>query len=265
MNKELDVLLSILDKVDELTMDRFLASDLRVETKPDMSPVSDADKAAEELIRSELSQAFPDDFVFGEEQGGNTDWEKGRHWIIDPIDGTKNFVRGVPVWATLVGLADGKDIILGAASAPAIGRRWYASRGEGAWVTSAGIGAGRFHEARRLHVSRVSEVENASFSFSSLEGWRDAGKLQQMVDFQGRAWRIRGYSDFWNYLLVAEGAVDGAAEPELDVYDMAGLVPIVEEAGGTFTGLDGKTPGPWGGGALVSNGLLHAQMQEALG
>lgn len=243
------------DQVDGLTMSRFKSADLRVETKPDMTPVSDADRSAEELIRGLLSRHRTRDSVLGEEFGRSPGG--ARTWVIDPIDGTKNFVRGVPVWATLIGLMDGDEVVMGMVSAPALHRRWWAAKGTGAFT-------GRnLMSATRMHVSGVRTLEDASLSYSSLDGWRDRGTLPEFLDLHERVWRTRAYGDFWSYMMVAEGVVDIAAEPELELYDMAALVPIVTEAGGTFTDLNGE-PGPHGGNAIVTNGLLHAQALEVL-
>lgn len=245
----------IADQVDSLTMSRFKAQDLRVETKPDLTPVSDADKTAEEIVRGQLSRARPRDAVHGEEMG---DTGHGpRRWVIDPIDGTKNFVRGVPVWATLIGLLDGDQVVVGLVSAPALGRRWWAAQGSGAW-TGKSLAA-----ASQLRVSGVDRLENASLSYSSLTGWEERGQLDAFLGLTRRTWRTRAYGDFWSHVLVAEGAVDLSAEPELALHDMAALVPIVTEAGGMFTSIRG-VPGPFGGSALVSNGLLHRAALELL-
>ncbi|MFJ4092104.1 histidinol-phosphatase [Kitasatospora sp. NPDC089913] len=245
------------DSADSVTLERFRALDLRIETKPDLTPVSDADKAAEELVRSILQRARPRDAVLGEEFG--LQGSGPRRWVIDPIDGTKNYIRGVPVWATLIALLeDGPDgverPVVGIVSAPALQRRWWAAKGLGAY-------AGRsLAKASRIHVSGVSRIEDASFSYSSLSGWEERGRLEPFLDLTRACWRTRAYGDFWSYMMVAEGAVDIAAEPELSLWDMAANSVIVEEAGGRFTGLDG-VPGPGGADAVASNGLLH---QEAL-
>ena len=246
----------IADQVDAITMSRFKALDLRVETKPDNTPVSDADRSAEEFIRAQLHRARTRDAIVGEEYGSAG--SGARRWIIDPIDGTKNFVRGVPVWATLIALADGEEVVMGLVSAPALGRRWWAAKGSGAW-TGKSLSA-----ATRLQVSGVTELEDASLSYSSLTGWEERDRLDSMLDLHRTVWRTRAYGDFWSYVLVAEGAVDVAAEPELELYDMAALVPIVTEAGGRFTGLDGK-PGPFSGNAIASNGHLHDAALDYLG
>ena len=241
----------IADQVDSMTMSRFRAQDLQVDTKPDTTPVTDADRKAEEIVRSQLGRTRPRDAVVGEEL---PDTGHGpRQWVVDPIDGTKNFVRGVPVWATLIALIDEGQPVLGVVSAPALGRRWWAASGSGAW-------SGRsLAAATRLQVSQVSRLEDASLSYSSLSGWEEDGRLEGFLDLTRSVWRTRGYGDFWSYMLVAEGAVDIAAEPELALHDMAALVPVVTEAGGRFTSITG-VPGPFGGSALVTTGRLHDQV-----
>ncbi len=244
------------DAVERVTLARFRAEDLVVEAKPDLTPVTDADRAAEEHIRAQLKRTRPRDAVEGEEFA-NTG-HGPRRWIIDPIDGTKNFVRGVPVWATLIGLVDDDEPVLGLVAAPALGRRWWAANGSGAW-------SGRsLSSAKRIHVSGVAAVHDASLSYSSLTGWRDVGRYDEFRELTDDCWRTRAYGDFWSYMLLAEGAVDIAAEPDLEVYDMAALVPIVTEAGGRFTSLDGL-PGCWGGNALATNGLLHDEVLARIG
>jgi histidinol-phosphatase len=239
------------DTADATSIDRFKALDLRVETKPDMTPVSDADKAVEERIRSQLERARPRDAFVGEESG--TSGTGRRRWVVDPIDGTKNYVRGVPVWATLIALMDGDEVVVGLVSAPALGRRWWASKGAGAW-------SGRtLSQATRMHVSEVSKLSDASFAYSSFGGWEERGRLDDFLDLTRACWRTRAYGDFWGYMMVAEGCVDMAAEPEVNLWDLAALSIIVDEAGGRFTALDG-TPGPAGGNAAASNGQLHEEL-----
>ncbi len=238
----------ICDQVDGLTMSRFKARDLTVTTKPDLSPVSDADRSAEELVRSQLRRTRPRDAVLGEEM--EPTGHGPRQWVVDPIDGTKNFVRGVPVWATLIALVDGGVPVLGVVSAPALQRRWWAATGSGAW-TGRSLSA-----ASRIRVSSVTQLEDASLSYSSLTGWDKTGRLEPFLDLTRSVWRTRAYGDFWSHVLVAEGAVDIACEPELALHDMAALVPIVTEAGGRFTSLDGDE-GPFGGNAVTTNGHLH--------
>ncbi|AQQ14617.1 Histidinol-phosphatase [Corynebacterium glaucum] len=246
---DLALALELTDLADSITLDRFEAADLKIESKPDLTPVSDADLAVEEALRARLTEARPADAVLGEEFGGEAAFE-GRQWVIDPIDGTKNFVRGVPVWATLVALLIDGSPVVGVVSAPALARRWYASSGAGAWRTFGGQGL------KRLSVSGVAEVEDASLSMSSLSGWTDRGLRDNFLGLAEQTWRLRGYGDFFSYCLVAEGAVDIAAEPEVSLWDLAPLVLLVEEAGGKFTSLTGED-GPHGGDALATNGLLH--------
>lgn len=244
------------DAVERVTMSRFRAADLVVESKPDLTPVTDADRTAEELVRFQLKRTRPRDAVEGEEF--ETTGHGPRRWVIDPIDGTKNFVRGVPVWATLIGLVDNGRPVLGLVSAPALQRRWWAAVGSGAWTGRS------ITSAKRIHVSKVSELGDASLSYSSLTGWRDADRLDDFLDLMDDCWRTRAYGDFWSYMLVAEGAADIATEPDLAVHDMAALVAIVEEAGGRFTGLDGKE-GCWSGNALATNSLLHDTVLDRIG
>lgn len=241
---------------DEITLERFGALDLHVEQKPDHTPVTDADRATEARIREILEQERYGDVVYGEELGKVE--SQGRRWIIDPIDGTKNFVRGVPVWATLIGLEVNGEMVVGVVSAPMLGSRWFAAKGVGAWKSVLG------GDARPLHVSHVTSLSDASISFSSFSGWLEAGIRDRVIDLTDAVWRVRGFGDFWQYMLVAEGAVDIAAEPELDLYDMGALVPIVIEAGGRFTSRAGD-PGPWGGNGVASNGVLHTAALEYLG
>jgi histidinol-phosphatase len=245
----------IADMVDSLTMSRFQAADLRVETKPDLTPVTDADKAAEELVRTQLKRTRPRDAVVGEEFDATG--RGARRWVVDPIDGTKNYVRGVPVWATLLALVEDDEVVVGIVSAPALQRRWWAASGTGAW-------SGRsLSSARRLQVSAVSSLHDASLSYSELGEWDKHGRGEQFVALTRRVWRTRAFGDFWSYMLLAEGAVDIATEPELEVYDMAALVPIVVEAGGRFTSLDG-VDGPFGGSAVATNGDLHEHVLRVL-
>ncbi|PZS26806.1 MAG: histidinol phosphatase [Pseudonocardiales bacterium] len=247
---------ALADEADAVTLDRFGAADLVVEAKPDLTPVSDADRAVEELLRARLAVERGDDAVSGEEFGATG--SSRRRWVIDPIDGTKNFVRNVPVWATLLGLLDGDEAVLGVVSAPALGRRWWACRGGGSW------GSWQGGEPRALAVSKVSRLEDASLSYSSLSGWSERGQRDAFLALTEQVWRSRGYGDFWSHMLVAEGSVDLAAEPELSLWDMVALAPIVTEAGGRFSGLDG-VDGVQGGNAAVSNGLLHGALLAAIG
>lgn len=221
-----------------------------------MTPVSDADRAAEDAIRALLAEERPSDAILGEEFGEAGD--SVRQWIIDPIDGTSNFVRGVPVWATLISLAVDGVPVLGVVSAPALAKRWWGSRGEGAWVRDAESPGGR-----RLQVSRVAELKDASISYNSIQQWDWHGRLDELIALSRAVWRTRAYGDMWSYMMVAEGLIDVAGEFDLQPYDMAALVPIIEEAGGTFTSADGEE-GPWHGSALATNGLLHSAVLEII-
>ncbi len=253
---DLALALACADAADPLTMARFRAADLRVETKPDLSPVTEADEAVEQRLRALLAEHRPADAILGEEYGAAGDSQ--RRWIIDPIDGTKNYVRGVPVWATLIALVDGDEVVVGVASAPALGRRWWAARGQGAWSVDPASAS-----PRRLYVSAVAELGDASFSYSDHVGWNERSAGQGLFDLATRVWRTRAYGDFWSHLLVAEGAVDVAAEPELGPWDIAALVPIVIEAGGRITAFDGG-PALAGGSAVTTNSALHPTVLRLL-
>ena len=256
LRADLDLALSLADAADAITDDRFGALDLRVDTKPDLTPVSDADVAVESALRQVLARERPADTVLGEEHGGTASFQ-GRQWVIDPIDATKNFVRGVPVWATLIALMlDGVPAV-GVVSAPALNRRWWAAEGLGAFGAVGG------HPPRRLAVSGVSDLGSASLSYSDLSGWAERGRREEFLGLTDAVWRVRAYGDFLSYCLVAEGGVDIAAEPEVKLWDLAALDVLVREAGGRFTALDGA-PGPHGGSAVASNGLLHALVLDRL-
>ncbi|QCX28108.1 histidinol-phosphatase [Nocardioides jishulii] len=244
------------DDADSLTTSRFKAIDLHVMSKPDLTPVTDADRDVEEGIRRTLSKTRSRDAILGEEQGSTG--HSQRQWIIDPIDGTKNFVRGVPVWATLIALVVDGEVVVGVVSAPQLQRRWWASKGGGAWTGK------NLLKGQRIEVSDVRRLEDASFSYSSLSGWEEREQLDAFIQLSRRVWRTRAYGDFWSYMLLAEGAVDIAAEPELELYDMAALDIIVREAGGRFTSLAGDD-GPWGGNAVATNGHLHDAALAFLG
>lgn len=246
---DLALALWLADAADAVTVDRFGALDLRVDTKPDLTPVTDADRGVETALRDMLAGDRPDDLVLGEEFGGTATFS-GRQWVIDPIDGTKNFVRGVPVWATLISLLHDGVPAVGVVSAPALRRRWWAAAGQGAFAAVSG------ESPRRLSVSSVPELSSASLSFSSLSGWKKRGLRDRFIDLTDSVWRVRGFGDFFSYCLLAEGAVDIAAEPEVSLWDLAALDILVREAGGVFTNLDGVA-GPHGGSVVASNGRLH--------
>ncbi|MCY7411947.1 MAG: histidinol phosphatase [Salinibacterium sp.] len=246
---------SLAADADLISLDRFQALDLVVTTKPDRTPVTDADQAVERAIRDRLSAERPSDSILGEEYGaaGNS----SRQWIIDPIDGTANFLRGVPIWGTLIALAVEAVPVVGVVSSPALGKRWWAGRGHGAWVQEEG------QEPRGIRVSGVDDLANASLSYNSLAGWDGAGRLDALIDLSRRVWRSRAIGDMWSYMLLAEGAIDVVGEFDLQPYDMAALIPIIEEAGGRFTSIDGAI-GPWHGSALASNGVLHDAVLDVL-
>jgi histidinol-phosphatase len=231
-------------------MPRFRADDLKVETKPDLTPVSEADHAAERLIRERLATARPGDAVHGEEFG--TEGHGARRWIIDPIDGTKNYVRGVPVWATLLALEEDGEMRVGAVSAPALGHTWWAVRGGGA-----------FADGTRIGVSKVAALEDAHLCYSDFKWWAEYGRQDEFEALAAKVWRTRGFGDFWSHILVAEGAADIAAEPVVALWDLAPLLVIVEEAGGRFTDLAGRRTAD-GGSAVATNGLLHDEVLRAL-
>jgi histidinol-phosphatase len=247
--RDLELALALADGADAITTARFGALDLRVDKKPDLTPVTDADEAVEAAVREVLAARRPADAILGEEHGGEPVFA-GRQWVIDPIDGTANFVRGVPLWASLIALLQDGVPVVGVVSAPALNRRWWAADGLGAHTSFDGSAP------RRLSVSGVNELGSASLSFSSLAGWADRGIRDRFLDLTDAVWRVRGYGDFYSYCLVAEGAVDVGCEPEVELWDLAPMDVLVREAGGTFTNLSGE-PGPHGGSAVATNGLLH--------
>jgi histidinol-phosphatase len=251
LSRDLRIALEAADAADAVTMRRFRAPDLAVEEKSDATPVSDADRAAETVIRDHLSRHFPGDAVSGEEYGA-ADTAAARRWIIDPIDATVNYVRGVPVWATLIALEDGDGVAVGVVSAPALGARWWAARGLGAWG-----------DGRRLRVSAVDRLDDAHLSINSIVTHEQQGLGPQITALSRRCARTRGFGDFWSFMLLAAGAVDLVVEPIAAVWDLAPLLVIVEEAGGRFTDLAGNRTIA-GGNAAASNGRLHEALLEAM-
>jgi histidinol-phosphatase len=238
---------------DAVALPRFRATDLVVSTKPDLTPVSDADRDAEAALRARIREARPGDGIVGEEFGTETPpGGTTRRWILDPIDGTKNFVRGIPVWASLVALERDGELAVGVVSAPALGRRWWAVRGGGAWA-----------DGTPIRVSSVADLGDAMLSYDSLVGFERHGLGDAALALERRCWRSRGLGDFWSHVLVAEGAVDVAVEPEVELYDVAPLLVIVEEAGGRFTDLAGTRTAA-GGSALSTNGRLHDAALDVL-
>jgi histidinol-phosphatase len=256
---------ALADLADAISLDRYQAQDLVVTTKPDNTPVTDADRAVETAIREALATHRQTDGLVGEEFGSDKG-TSGRYWVIDPIDGTKNFMRGVPTWATLIALVQvdlsgTEEVIVGIASAPALARRWSAAKGHGAFVR---FNAGSVDDLsedleastneKKISVSKVAKLSDASISYSDFVGWGD--RLEPFQKMLANAWRTRGIGDFWSHMLVAEGAVDVAIEPSLAVWDMAALDIIVREAGGAFTNTAGQN-GPFGGSGVSTNGVLH--------
>jgi histidinol-phosphatase len=255
LTDDLSLALALAGDADLISLDRFTSLDLVVTTKPDRTPVTDADQAVERSIRAGIAAARPTDAILGEEYG--TEGDSARQWIIDPIDGTANFLRGVPIWGTLISLAIDGVPVVGVVSSPALGKRWWAARGHGAWTGVHG------EEPRALAVSGVASITDASISYNNIQGWDQFGHLDALVALTRDVWRARSIGDMWSYMLLAEGALDVVGEFDLKPYDMAALVPIIEEAGGKFSSLDGEI-GPWHGSALATNGHLHAAVLEHL-
>ena len=263
---------ALADLADAISLDRYQAQDLVITTKPDNTPVTDADRAVETAIREALATHRNTDGLVGEEFGSDKG-TSGRYWVIDPIDGTKNFMRGVPTWATLIALVNVdssgiEEVIVGIASAPALARRWSAAKGHGAFVrfSSGNIDdlsedLGASSNEKKISVSKVAKLSDASISYSDFVGWGD--RLEPFQKMLANAWRTRGIGDFWSHMLVAEGAVDVAIEPSLAVWDMAALDIIVREAGGRFTNVDG-VDGSLGGSGLSTNAALHEYVVSAL-
>ena len=252
---------SLAAMADLVSMRRYESQDFTVTTKPDQTPVTEADREVEHAIREGLAAARPDDAILGEEFGA-TGHQYGEHrphrqWIIDPIDGTANFLRRVPIWGTLIALAVDGVPVVGVVSAPALGQRWWGAKNHGAYTQRSGK-----HE-ERMSVSAVASLGDAVVSYNSLPGWIDAGRGDKAIVLATSAWRARAIGDMWAYMLVAEGAIDVATECGLQPYDMAALIPIVEEAGGRFTDINGLD-GPWHGTACATNGHLHDAVLSTL-
>jgi histidinol-phosphatase len=256
---DLTLALELADLADTITLGRFRADDLQVDTKPDLTPVSEADRAVEQAFRELLATARPDDSMFGEEYGGDSGSSAGRRWIVDPIDGTKGYVRGMPVWATLLALEQNGEMVLGVVSAPALGRRWWAARGAGAFTRD-----GVDEDVRRLRVSGVRELADAQLCWGGLEEWRESGRLEALLALGAMCWRTRGYGDFWQYMLVAEGAAEIATDPSVSVWDLAAPMVIVQQAGGRFTDLAGAETAA-GGSGIATNGLVHEAARLIIG
>jgi histidinol-phosphatase len=241
VSSDLELAIRLADAADVISL-RAFRTGLPVEVKPDLTPVTEADRAVEAELRRLLGETRPDDSILGEELGATG--SSSRRWIVDPIDGTRNFVRGIPVWATLVALEDAGEVRAGVVSAPALDRRWWAERGEGA-----------FAAGERIQASGVARVEDAVLSFA-LD--------QALPEIAGRAWHVRGLGDFWAHMLVAEGAVDGAVDAVgVNEWDLAAVQVIVEEAGGRFSDFAGERRLD-SGSAVTSNALLHDDLLAAV-
>ncbi|RCW39176.1 histidinol-phosphatase [Halopolyspora algeriensis] len=246
---DLELALRLADRADAITSARFRARDLGVHRKPDRTPVTDADIAVEDAVREVLTEQRPADVVAGEERGGTVG--EGRAWVLDPIDGTKNFLRGLPAWASLIALVEDGRPAVGVISAPALQRRWWAAAGSGAWSAHA---AG---EPGRIAVSGVRDLADAYVSTTNLGEWVRQHSREAYLRLVDACWENRAFGDFWHHCLVAEGTIDLAAEPVVNPWDVAAVQVLVEEAGGTFTDLAGRARYD-GGNALSSNGHLHS-------
>jgi histidinol-phosphatase len=253
MNDDLAFALSLADTADVITLPRFRAADLAVRTKPDRTPVTEADQAAERALRDRIAAERPTEAVIGEEEGASGSDVARARWIIDPIDGTNNYLRGIPVWATLLALERDGRLAVAVVSAPALGRRWWAARG-----------AGAFANGDRIHVSPVDDLARAQLCYASFTSWEAAGRGERFLDLLRRCGRTRGFGDFWAHMLVAEGAAEVAVEPEVALWDLAAVHLIVEEAGGRFTDLQGQSRAD-GGSAVSSNGRVHDEVLTLLG
>jgi histidinol-phosphatase len=253
VSSDLAFALSLADLADEITMRHFRSRSLDVETKPDLTPVTVADRAAEEALRAAILGERPREAVVGEEFGEDGgSGEAAARWILDPIDGTKHYVRGIPLWATLIALEQGDSVVLGVASAPALGVRWWAERGAGAFANGAPI-----------RVSSVAALDEAAFSHADAHSFEKRGHGPALRAFSERAWMGRAYGDFWQHMLVAEGRLEFAVEAIVNLWDLAAVQAIVEEAGGRFTDFAGIAR-PDGGSAISSNGVVHDEVLTIL-
>jgi histidinol-phosphatase len=253
---DLALALELADIADSITLERYRAADLKVATKPDLTPVTEADTEVEHAIRDRLAGVRPQDAVVGEEFGDSAGGS--RRWIIDPIDGTMGYLRGLPVWATLLALQEEAQLSVAVVSAPALRRRWWATRGGGAFLDDGLAGS-----PRPLRVSSIAELSDAQLCLSSVSEWEAINRLPQISELERRCWRTRGFGDFWSYMLVAEGSAEIGLDPEASLWDLAAMQVIVEEAGGRFSDLDGVRRAD-GGNALASNGLVHEAALEIL-
>lgn len=248
LSDDLALALRLADAADRVAMARFDAGDLRIDTKPDRTHVTEADLATERAIREILDAERPGDAILGEEYG--TTGDTARRWVIDPIDGTHNYMRGIPVWATLIALTVDGVPQVGVVSQPALGRRWWAATGHGAWTN------GRDGDDRRIHVSGINDIAQSSISFQSIEQWDDVDLLPTLERLARAVWRDRGYGDALPYMWLAEGRLELVAEFGVKEYDIAAIAPIVREAGGRFSAFDGSDRLD-AESSLATNGVLH--------
>lgn len=239
------------DRAAEIGMGLFLGEGLEVRHKADRTVVTQADTSIETMVREQVAAAFPDDHVLGEEEGGG-DRATGRVWIVDPIDATANYARGIPIWATLIALQVDQEVVTGIVSAPAIGERYVAVRGGGARMND-----------RPIRVSEIARVDRAQLFFAGVKGWLDGPRHEAGIGLLAEATRTRGFGDFWGHTLVARGAGEAMIEHELNVWDYAAVQIVVEEAGGRVTQLDGS-PTRDGGSVVSSNGVLHDEILNRL-
>lgn len=253
-SEDLELAIKLADAADAISLARFRALDLNIETKPDRSPVTDADRAVELALKEILAAERPEDGIVGEEFGNSG--SKTRKWIIDPIDGTANYMRGVPVWASLIALSIDGHAVVSVVSAPAMGKRWWAAPGIAKSSEIDGT-------VRNLKVSNIADLEHASLSYNNLQLWDSYGYLDRLISLSRQVWRTRAYGDFYSYMLLAEGSLDVVAEHDLKLYDIAALVPIVEQAGGTFTAIDGPLTEETSS-VLATNGRLHDTVLDTL-
>lgn len=252
--------LACCDAADELAL-RHFRRDMTISTKPDRSLVTEADEGIERLIRERIADAFPDHGLVGEEYGEEAGSAAVR-WYIDPIDATHNFVRGVPLFGTLLAVERDGELQAGVISAPALGERWSARRGGGSWAARrAGPGAGE--GPRPVRVSRVASIADAHVLYGSRQDLLENGRAPGFEALLRAAWRDRGFGDFWGYALLAEGAAEAMLEGDLNSWDLAAPALIVEEAGGRLTSLAGERT-IHGGSALATNGILHEAILEVL-
>lgn len=252
---DLALALRLADAADAAAMRRFDAADLEVSAKPDATFVTEADLETERAIRDILAADRPDDGILGEEFG--TTGDSARQWIIDPIDGTHNYLRGIPMWSVLIALAVDGVPVVGVVSMPALGRRWWAADALGAWTNTPD------GDPKRITVSDVNSVERASVSFQSIEQWDEVGRIADLERLTRAVWRDRGYGDAWPYMLLAEGRLEFVAEFGVKEYDIAALAPIVSEAGGRFTDIDGASAIDTRS-SLATNGVLHDAFLELI-